>query len=126
MTTPLSAVSSVTFRLINAFDKAGLLEEYTYKKILSVLNRAKKARVDGEEWQLVRMNPSHMKILQELELVPKPEEPPKKKRGRPKGSKNRPRQEEEATQVTTTVKRKRGRPPGSKNKPKPAPPEDTK
>ena len=72
------------------------------------------------------MNPSHMKILQELELVPKPEEPPKKKRGRPKGSKNSPRQEKESTQVTTTVKRKRGRPPGSKNKPKPAPPEDTK
>ena len=40
MTTQLSAVSSVisrstllTFRLINAFDKAGLLEEYTHKKI---------------------------------------------------------------------------------------------
>lgn len=117
----------LTFRLINAFDKAGLLEEYTYKKILSVLNRAKKVRVDGEGWQLVRMNPSHMKILQELELVPKPEEPLKKKRGRPKGSKNRPRQEKEAVQATTsTEKRKRGRPPGSKNKPKPAPPEDSK
>jgi len=117
----------LTFRLINAFDKAGLLEEYTYKKILSVLNRAKKARVDDEQWQLVRMNPSHMKILQELELVPKPEEPLKKKRGRPKGSKNRPRQEKEAVQATTsTEKRKRGRPPGSKNKLKPDPPEDAK
>lgn len=79
----------LTFRLINAFDKAELLENNTYKKLMSVLTRAKKARADGRQWQMVRMNPSHLKILQELELIPKPEEPPKRKRGRPKGSKNK-------------------------------------
>ena len=73
----------LTFRLIDAFDKAGLLEDYTYRKILSVLIRAKKACVGSENWQLVRMNPSHLEILQKLDLIPKPEEPPKKKPGRP-------------------------------------------
>ena len=81
----------LTFRLIKVFDKANLLEECTYKKIMSVLRRAKKARVDGNEWQLIRMNPSHVEILQKLGLIPKPEEPPKKRPGRPKGSKNKPK-----------------------------------
>ena len=36
------------FHLIDAFDKAGLLENYTYRKILFVLIRAKKARVGSE------------------------------------------------------------------------------
>ena len=113
----------LTFRLIDAFDKAGLLEDYTYRKILSVLIRAKKARVGSENWQLVRMNPSHLEILQKLDLIPKPEEPPKKKPGRPRGSKNRPKAEAPSDQTEQPVKRKRGRPLGSKNKPKAAPPE---
>lgn len=76
----------LTFRLIKDFDKAELLNQMTYKKIMSVLTRAKKARLPGEEWQLVKLNPSHEKLLQELELLPKPEEPPKRKRGRPRKS----------------------------------------
>lgn len=107
----------LTFRLIKAFDKAKLLEEYTYKKLLAVLVRAKKARINGGDWQLIQMNPSHMKILQALELIPKPEEPEKRKRGRPKGSKNKPKNST-PTATVQTEKRKRGRPPGSKNKPK--------
>ena len=115
----------LTFRLINAFDKADLLEEYTYKKIMSVLSRAKKARAGDEEWQLVRMNPSHLKILQSIELIPKPVEPPKRKRGRPKGSKNKPKQvPTESQESAPPIKRKRGRPKGSKNKPKPALPDN--
>jgi len=86
----------LTFRLIDAFDKAGLLEEYTYRKIFSVLIRAKKARVGSENWQLVRRNPSHL---------------------------DRPKTEAPSDQAEQPVKRKRGRPPGSKNKPKSAPPE---
>ena len=113
----------LTFRLIDAFDKAGLLENYSYRKIFSVLIRAKKARVGSENWQLVRMNPSHLEILQKLDLIPKPEEPPKKKPGRPRGSKNRPKTEAPSDQAEQPVKRKRGRPLGSKNKPKSAPPE---
>lgn len=107
----------LTFRLINAFDRANLLEDRTYKKVMSVLRRAKKARLDGSEWQLIRMNPSHEDILQKLELIPKPEEPPKKKPGRPKGSKNKQAVTESSTSAEGG-KRKRGRPKGSKNKPK--------
>ena len=61
-------------------------------------------------------------ILQELDLLPKPEVPPKKKPGRPKGSKKK-----EMASVEEPPKKKRGRPKGSKNKPKDQPvdrPED--
>ena len=108
----------LTFRLIKAIDKARLLDEHTYKKVMSILARAKKARIDNEDWQLVRMNPSHEEVLQKLDLIPKPEEPPKKKPGRPKGSKNKAKQEQPSAPDKATGTRKRGRPPGSKNKPK--------
>jgi hypothetical protein len=103
----------LTFRLMKQFDRANLLEERTYKKLMSLLERAKKVRMEGEDWQLIRINPSQELILQELNLLPKPEEPPKKKPGRPKGSKKK---KETVTEETT--KKKRGRPKGSKNKPK--------
>ncbi len=74
----------LSFRLIHEFDKIKLLDRMTYKKIMSILARAKKTRVDDGEWQLIRINPSYEAILQELGLLPKPEEAPKKKRGRPK------------------------------------------
>jgi transposase len=108
----------LTFRMIKEFDKAGLLEEHTYKKLMAVLTRAKKARIDGESWQMVRINPSQEEILQKLELIPRPEEPPKKKRGRPAGSKNKRIQTPDAEPAKEPEKRRRGRPPGSKNKPK--------
>ena len=108
----------LTFRLIKAFDQAKLLEEKTYKKIMFILDRAKKVRSGGEAWQLIRLNPSHEKILQELGLIPKPEEPPRKKPGRPKGSKNKSAAKGQEA-VPPEEKRKRGRPKGSKNKPKP-------
>ena len=79
----------LTFRLIRVFDNASLLKSYPYKKLMAVLTRAKKIRLDGKNWQLIRINPSHEKILQSLELLPKPPEPEKKKRGRPRGSKNK-------------------------------------
>ena len=107
----------LTFRLIKAFDKAELLENRTYKKLMSILVRAKKARIEDGSWQLIRMNPSHIEVLQSLSLVPKPEDPPKKKRGRPAGSKNRPKEAPESN-GTQPNGRKRGRPLGSKNKPK--------
>lgn len=107
----------LTFRLIKAFDKAELLENRTYKKLMSILVRAKKARIEDGSWQLIRMNPSHIEVLQSLSLVPKPEDPPKKKRGRPAGSKNRPKEASESN-GTQPNGRKRGRPLGSKNKPK--------
>ncbi len=108
----------LTFRLIKAFDQAQLLEGRTYKKILSILTRAKKVRLEENGWQLIRLNPSHEEVLQELGLIPKPEEPEKKKRGRPKGSKNKT-VAKESESVSADGKQKRGRPKGSKNKPKP-------
>ena len=93
------------------------MEDCTYKKIMSVLRRAKKARTDGNEWQLIRINPSYEEILQKLMLIPKPEDPPKKKPGRPKVNKNN----SVATEPHMSLqagKHKRGRPKGSKNKPK--------
>ena len=98
----------LTFRLIKAFDNAKLLEDRTYKKIMSVLTRAKKVRSDGETWQLIRLNPSYEEILQELGLIPRPEEPPKKKPGRPKGSKNKSVIKEQEA-IPVEGKRKRGR-----------------
>ena len=56
-------------------------------------------------------------ILQELELIPKPEEPQKRRAGRPKGSKNKTTTVEQSS-LPEQGKRKRGRPKGSKNKPK--------
>ena len=115
----------LTFRLIKAFDKAHLLDARTYKKIFSVLVRAKKARVDDGAWQLIRTNPSHMEILQSLGLVSRPEESPKKKRGRPAGSKNRKPCAADRQMSDQAPKRRRGRPLGSKNKPKATAPDDS-
>ena len=56
----------------------------TYKRIMSILQRAKKFRTENGNWQLIKINPSYEVMLQTLGLLPKPEEPPKKKRGRPR------------------------------------------
>lgn len=74
----------LTFRLLSAFDKVKILEQMPYKKTMAILNRAKKVRLDGKNWKLIRINPSHEKILQELALLDSPEPIPKRKRGRPK------------------------------------------
>ena len=74
----------LTFRLIKQFDEAKALEKYTYKKIMSILTRAKKVNLDGGNWTLVKLNPSHEELLKNLGVLPKQEEPPKQKRGRPR------------------------------------------
>ena len=56
----------LTFRLINAFDSVKLLEHMTYKMVMSSLKRAKKVRVPGGDWQLIKINPSIVYILQKL------------------------------------------------------------
>ena len=74
----------LTFRLIKAFDKAGLLETMTYSKVMAVLRRAKKTRLPDEDWRLVRLNPSQEEMLGKLGLLPQEETQPKRKRGRPR------------------------------------------
>ena len=75
----------LTFRLINAFDNIKLLEHMTYKKIMSSLKRAKKVKVSGGDWKLIKINPYLVEILQKLGILETPESIPKK-RGRPKKS----------------------------------------
>jgi hypothetical protein len=75
----------LTFRLINAFDSIKLLEHMTYKMIMSSLKRAKKAKVSGGDWQLIKINPSLVETLQKLSILETPASIPKK-RGRPKKS----------------------------------------
>ena len=74
----------LTFKLIKRFDDAKVLEKYTYKKIMSSLTRAKKVKLNGENWTLVKLNPSNEELLRNLGVLPKLEEQPKKKRGRPR------------------------------------------
>ena len=74
----------LTFRLIKRFDGAKALEKHTYKKIMSILARAKKVNLDGESWTLIKINPSHKELLTNLSILPKQDEQPKKKRGRPR------------------------------------------
>ena len=59
----------ITYRFIKKFDRTSLLLKMTYKKILSILQRAKKVRADGKEWKLIKMNPSQLEILQLLGLI---------------------------------------------------------
>lgn len=87
----------LTFKLIHRFDQNQLLEKYTYKQLMKILKSGKKLKTD-REWVLVKMNPSRKQILQDLDLLPKPVEDTAqtgpRKRGRPKGSKNKPKQQQ--------------------------------
>lgn len=74
----------LTFRLINTFDKIKLLEKMTYKKIMSILLRAKKVKTEDSDWHLIKLTALYTQVLQELDLLPKPDEPLTRKRGRPK------------------------------------------
>ena len=75
----------LTFRLINAFDSVKLLEHMTYKMIMSSLKRAKKVKVPGGDWQLIKISPYLFDILQKIGILEAPVSIPKK-RGRPKKS----------------------------------------
>ena len=74
----------LTFRLIKSFDKAKVLERMTSGKAMSSLHRAQKLRFDETGWKLIRINPSHEQLLQDVGLLPKAEETPKRRPGRPK------------------------------------------
>jgi hypothetical protein len=77
----------LTFRLLKAFDRAGLLKKETYSRLLSVLRRAKQVRwPDGDGWHHVKLAPSQETVLRALSLLPSPPPPPPRKRGRPRKS----------------------------------------
>ena len=74
----------LTFRLLKAFDQAGLLKKSTYSRLLSVLRRAKQVRWPDGEWRPVKLAPSQENVLRSLSLLPSPPQPPTRKRGRPR------------------------------------------
>lgn len=61
--------SVLTFRLLNTFDSRGVLEKNSYKRVMSLLRRAKKVFVNGQ-WKLIKISPSSVELLQKLELLP--------------------------------------------------------
>ena len=76
--------SLLTFRILKELDKTLLLEKYTYKRIMSILKRAKRIKQPNSDWELVKMNPSQIDVLKALGLLPKDPQKPKRKRGRPR------------------------------------------
>ena len=74
----------LTYRLINKFTTAGLLRQLNYGKVMSILRRAKKVKVGDGEWRLVKMNPSHMKVLESLSLIEAPQPVMHRPVGRPR------------------------------------------
>ena len=73
----------LTYRLLNKFNSTGLLDGRNYGKIMSILRRAKKVRVGESGWRLIKMNPSHMKLLGVLSLIEPPAVPIRRPVGRP-------------------------------------------
>ncbi len=81
----------LTFRIIKAFDKSKLLEKFVYKRLMSILRRAKMIRYADKEWKAVGLLPYEKQILIDLKLLPPEEattaetdETAKRKRGRPR------------------------------------------
>ena len=55
-----------------------------YKKILKALQRAKKYRLAGQEWQMVKLGTTGEKVLQLLDLIPKAQESARREPVRPR------------------------------------------
>ena len=72
----------LTFRLLKAFNEAKLLEKITYKKAMSILKRIKKIKIEGNNWQFIKVAPGYVEIMIRVGLVDKTDK--KKKSGRPK------------------------------------------
>ena len=80
----------LTFKLLKRFEDEKLLEDYTYKDLMDILKGAKKVKIsDSSDWSLIRILIKNEEVLRKLDLIPKKPEPPKRKRGRPKGSRNK-------------------------------------
>ena len=62
--------SILSSRIVKRFDSAKTLEGISYSKSMKLLERAKKARVDGE-WSLVRLTVKDSEVLMDLGLIPR-------------------------------------------------------
>lgn len=78
-------------RLVALFDKVDSMETWSYSYILDFLRCKKMCRVEGDTWENERYTKEDTEILVELGLLDMPVIPmePKRKAGRPKGSKDR-------------------------------------
>lgn len=77
--------SVMTSRLIKRLDGAGLFSRLTYNEIMARLATAKKVDTNGDgQWELVQTTKATEETLVRLGLLPKPEQPAKRKPGRPK------------------------------------------
>lgn len=74
----------LTFKLLKIFKQTKLTENYPYKKIMKVLEKAKRIRWQNNEWKFVKINPSYEEILKVFGIIEPPPKEPAKKRGRPK------------------------------------------
>ena len=74
--------SLLTYSILNDAEKKKVLN-YTYGQMMERLKRAKKIRIDGSGFRLIRVNPSTEKLLCDLGITDK-EQPAKRKVGRPK------------------------------------------
>ena len=83
--------SIMSSRMLNLFESSGVLEKNTYGDVMRLLQRLKKTRVGEGEWQVRRIAKVDVEEVQKLGLFDVPIVPsePKKKRGRPKGSKDK-------------------------------------
>ena len=76
-------LSLLTYKLINYFDECELFNTMTYKKIMKLLERAKKVNLPNKGWTVRKISKNLEDILVKLELL-NVQKAPKKKKGRPK------------------------------------------
>ena len=83
--------SVMASRMRNRLEESGLLENLTYNQAYSLLLRLKMTREHGGEWRLVRIADKDAQASVVLDIIRRPIVPefPKKKAGRPKGSKDK-------------------------------------
>lgn len=81
----------LTSRLLRAFGAVEELDKVPFGYTMDLLRCKRKSRVDGDEWENERYTVKDSELLAKLGLIERPIIPlePKKKAGRPKGSKDR-------------------------------------
>ena len=62
--------SLLTYKMINHFDEHNLFDTMNYKKIMKMLERAKKVNLPNKGWVLRKLTKNHEELLIKLDLVP--------------------------------------------------------
>ena len=95
----------LTSRLLRAFGAVEELDKVPFGYTMDLLRCKRKSRVDGDEWENERYTVKDSELLAKLGLIERPIIPlePKKKAGRPKGSKDR-KPRKRRSQATSEVR----------------------